>query len=314
MNSQRSKEIKVGIVTIVGVILLILGISLGKGMISSSKHVISMRFPNSAGLEPTAPVTINGVKRGAVETVTPDKGGVLVTVSLDDISDVKSDATAMISMLEIIGGKKVEILPGNAPTVFDTKREMPGVAAADISAVIATVSQLGDQAKVLLTKLDTTMTGVNELFADGKMVRQVRNIVDNGEEAVVNLNGFLKNNRGELEMAVRDLNVLLKDLRVAVNTNAPNIEKLVNNLNATVTKVDGLLVKGEKTLDGTDLLVTDVRNIIGDVKNGKGAVSKLVYDEEFAKKLDVTIRELNTLLTSIRKNGINVNAEVGHKP
>ncbi|MES2766735.1 MAG: MlaD family protein [Bacteroidota bacterium] len=314
MNPQRSKEIKVGIVTLVGITLLIVGISLGKGMISSAKHTITMRFPSSAGLEPTSPVTINGVKRGTVETVEPDKGGVLVTASLDEISDIKRDATAMISMLEIIGGKKVEIMTGTAPMAFDPKQEMPGIAAADISELIATVSQLGGQAKVLLTKLDTTMTGVNQLFADGKMVGQVRNIVDNGEEAVVNLNGFLKENRGELEMAVKDLNVLLKDLRVAVNTNAPNIEKLVNNLNATVTKVDGILTKGEKTLDGADLLVTDVRSMIGDVKNGKGAVSKIIYDEEFAKKLDVTIKELNKLLDDVNKHGMNVNARVGRYP
>ncbi|HYF04315.1 MAG TPA: MlaD family protein [Patescibacteria group bacterium] len=314
MDPQRSKEIKVGIVTIVGIVLLILGISLGKGMISSSKHTIIMRFPSSAGLEATAPVTINGVKRGTVETVKPDRGSVLVTASLDDISDIKRDATAMISMLEIIGGKKVEILPGTAPAQFDTKQEMPGVAAADISELIATVSQIGAQAKVLLGKLDTTMTGVNELFADGKMVRQVRTVVDNTEELTTNLNSLVKDNRLQLQMAVRDLNVLLKDLRAAVNVNAPNIEKLVNNLNTTVTKVDGLLVKTDRTLDGAEHLVSDVRGIIGDVKNGKGAVSKLVYDEQFAKKLDVTINELNLLLNSIRKNGINVNAEVGHKP
>ena len=50
------------------------------------------------------------------------------------------------------------------------------------------------------------------------------------------------------------------------------------------------------------------------VKNNKGLISKLIYDEKFASKLDSTFIDLSKFLEQIKKYGININARLGTRP
>ncbi|MFW5701927.1 MAG: MlaD family protein, partial [Bacteroidota bacterium] len=112
MKEQRKTEIKVGIVSILSLALLILGITLGKDFsVGVSQITITMEFPRSGGIAPSAPVVVNGVKRGAVSQVRNHNGNVRITAEIDDISDFRTDAAAMITTMEITGGKKIDISP-----------------------------------------------------------------------------------------------------------------------------------------------------------------------------------------------------------
>src|ERR1043165_4308116 len=109
MITQRSTEVKVGIVSILAVALLIAGIMLGKGLGVGASHVLTFRFPSSGGIDIGAPVTVNGVRRGTVTSVENANGAVVLKANVSNIDDLHADASAVISMLEITGGKKIEV-------------------------------------------------------------------------------------------------------------------------------------------------------------------------------------------------------------
>lgn len=167
MNNQKKNELKVGLVSIAAIILLIIGITLGRGFsVSVSNQTIKFRFPNSGGIQLTSPVVINGVKRGSVSYIKNDKGSVLIEASIDDISDLHDDATAKITILEITGGKKIEINPGNASKNFDINKEIPGVTAADLSDLVTLGGEMVYDMKFLLKKLDTVSTTLTRMLRD----------------------------------------------------------------------------------------------------------------------------------------------------
>ena len=156
MTSQRATEIRVGLVSIGAIILLVLGIFLARGVnVSKSQQTIYVRVPHSGGIEPGSVVTINGVKRGSVTSVKNDQGSVLVAAVLDNIADLHTDASAQISMLEITGGKKMEIDPGVARANLAPQSVIHGRVAPDIGEVLAIVGDVADDAKNLVRRLDT---------------------------------------------------------------------------------------------------------------------------------------------------------------
>lgn len=109
MRNNRSREIQVGAVSLLAIILLILGFTYGKNLsISPKANLIKIRFPNSAGVQIAEPVVVNGVKRGLVRDVRNDAGSVLILVELNKMDDIRSDASAKITLLEITGGKKLK--------------------------------------------------------------------------------------------------------------------------------------------------------------------------------------------------------------
>ncbi len=315
MTSKRSIEIKVGVVTLFSLIILIIGISLGRGWsVSGLQNQINFRFPSSGGVEVSSPVMVNGVKRGSVMSVANDKGSVLVRATMDDLSDFHTDASARITMLEITGGKKIDVYPGKATTAFNPQNEINGVLAADATELIAMVGELGGDAKLLIRRLDTITAAATALLSDGKVVAQVRETVQNTSQLVASLNSFVEKNKPELQATLNNLKVLSADLRQAVQVNEPKVRELLTKIDATTVSVQNLLAKGDATLGNADGLVSDVRSAVNNLKTGSGFVTKLLYDKEFATKLDSAIIKLDAFIDKAHEHGINVNLRLGTRP
>ncbi|MBK9249914.1 MAG: MCE family protein [Ignavibacteria bacterium] len=314
MTSKRSTEIKVGIVSLLSLIILIIGISLGRGwIVSGTQQIISMKFPSSGGIDVSSSVMVNGVKRGTVLSVKNDKSGVLVQAAIDDISDFHSDISARISMLEITGGKKIDLAPGIAGT-FNPQSEIKGTIATDATELIAMVGDLGTDARILIKRLDTITAAATNLLADGKVVAQMREAIDNTNQLVIGLNTFIQQNKPELQATLNNLKALSVDLRQAVQVNEPKVRELLGKLDATTISVQNLITKTDGTLNNADGLITDVRKTVNDLKTGSGVVTKLLYDKEFSVKLDSTIIKLHDFIDKAYEHGVNVNLRLGTRP
>ena len=315
MNNQRSTEIKVGIVSLLAIILFIVGISLGKGCnVSVNTSVIKFRFPTSGGILPTAPVLVNGVKRGTVLTVQNNNGTVFITASVDDITDFKKDVSAKIMILEITGGKKIEISPGISKFNFDINSEIPGTTAADLADIVALVGEMGNDGKILIKKLDTVATSASNLLSDKVFINNIYNTVNNASEITGSMNSLLKNNLNGIQTTLSNLKILTTDLKNAVQKNSPKIDTLITNIDQTLGDTRSLLKNTNSTITSTDALIKDLKQIAEEIKNGKGFAHTVISDENFNKKMDSTLTTLYELIKQLKEYGINTNIRLGTRP
>src|ERR1019366_7174141 len=132
MTNEERTDIKVGLTVIAGIAVLLFGIGWAKGWSTSSKEIkYRAVFANSGGLEKGDPVTISGVTRGIVQNIELRQSDVLVTMAMSEHLDLRSDATASISMLELMSGKKVELHSGMSSQSLASNAIIPGVFAGD---------------------------------------------------------------------------------------------------------------------------------------------------------------------------------------
>ncbi len=93
-GTEQRTYIKVGAIALVAVILLLAGITIGRGLnFATATAEVRIRAATAAGLEPGAPVWINGIKRGSVMSVRPEGDSVLIIVGLDDSSMLRQRCT-----------------------------------------------------------------------------------------------------------------------------------------------------------------------------------------------------------------------------
>lgn len=315
MNKSKKNEIKVGIVAVIGILVLILGITLGKGLnVSVSKQTVKFKFNNSGGITDGSPVVVNGVRRGMVTSIANHDGAVMISADLDFIDDLKSDATARITILEITGGKKIEINPGKASSNFDINKEIPGYATSDIADLVAQVGEVSTDLIKLVKNLDTLTTEANSIMADKKFAANLKNSVQNLSDVSTKLNTFLTDNYSTLQTTVKDIKVLMADLKSAVKKYDPELEKLLSKLDVTLQNVDILLANSNSTIIRAEDLVKDVNSVVLDVKNGNGLASRIIYDKNFASQLDSTLQQLSILVNTINNHGVNVNVRLGTRP
>jgi phospholipid/cholesterol/gamma-HCH transport system substrate-binding protein len=315
MINQRKTEIKVGIVTIIALLLFSVGMTLVRGCnVTASPQYINIRFPNSGGIQLANPVVVNGVKRGKVTSVKNDNGSVLVEVSIDDINDIYSDASALITILEITGGKKIEINPGLSGKVFDPNTEMPGETSADIASLFILVGDMSNDLVDIVRRLDTLTEKFSFIINTEGFTENVANIVKNTDEMIENANSLLKQNLSNINVIIDDIRSLVSNMNEDYTRYEPRLDTLINNLNVAVNSANRMMIRIDTSITSANNILSDVDSITSEIRNGQGTVSKLIYDKAFAAQLDSTVANLNELIDLIRQFGINVNVRLGTRP
>lgn len=315
MKDLKKVEIKVGIVSVVGTILLIVGIILGRGYkVSMSAQTIYLRFPNSAGLQVSSPVVVNGVKRGVVSSVTNDKGSVLVTATVDNTDDFRRDTRARITILEITGGKKVEIFPGTSDEPFDPMREIPGETSADFSDLVTYLGEISIKGKHLLSQLDTTLSSANKLVGDRHFIQQTRQAIDNVSEALRITRQIMELNQSNINQTLKNLRELTTTLKKDYSKYEPQLDTLVRQLNDVSGKTSNLLDNARGSISMLDSALSQINGLLDEIRRGEGLASRLVYDKSLFIRLDTTLTNLSELISLIRYHGVNVNLRLGTRP
>jgi ABC-type transporter Mla subunit MlaD len=293
--------------------LLVVGILLGKGVsLSGTRQIVSVQLEHSGGLENGSPVVVNGVKRGLVTEVRNEHGGVVAIAEIDGISDLREDVSARVSILEITGGKKLEITPGTRGS-YRVGTVIPGTVAADIVSLVDDLGSVSGDVQSLIKRLDTISASVTGLLADGMVMANVRTITSDGALLVTDLRSFVTDNKADLQRTLRNAGLLVDEIRSAVNNNEPKVASLLDDLNKTVGEANTIIKRVDATLGGVDSLVANVNGVVTDMRSNGSVANRLLYDTSLGARLDSALSELNRFVKSARKSGVNVNVGIGHR-
>lgn len=315
MRNLRQIELKVGIVSVAGAILLILGLIFGRGYkVSVSTQTIKFRFPNSGGLQIASPVVVNGVKRGSVSSVVNDNGSVLVTATIDNVDDLRRDVKARITILEITGGKKIEIFPGSSPEKFDPTTEIKGETAADFADLVTQLGVILERAKHTINQLDTTLSSTNKILGNKNFASNLQLAVDNASQSLTITREILEQNQTNINQIVKNLREILIELRNDYSTFEPKINKIITRLDTISIQTVNLMEKGYSTFEKIDHSLNRLNDILLEIREGDNLANKIIYDKKFAERLDSTLRQVSELITFIQKYGVNVNLRLGTRP
>jgi phospholipid/cholesterol/gamma-HCH transport system substrate-binding protein len=314
MQNSRANEIKVGIVTIAALAIAVFGIGYVKNAgLASQGNEIHFLFDRTAGINNSAPIFVNGVERGKVSEVDNYEGKVKVSGYIDNKEDLKQDASASIMILEITGGKKIEINPGKSEEKFSGEY-IPGVSVSDLSELVSVVNDVSGDAITLIRRLDTITASVNNIMKDTMFIYDVKNTASNVSEFSENANNFLKNNSGKLNKIIDDLADISERLDETLEKNEPKISAIIDDIDRTISNANELISSANTSAEKINDLVSDINGLIDDIKTEKSIINKILYDKEFAAKLDSAFTDLGSFVKLIEKHGVNVNLRIGTRP
>lgn len=315
MRNTKSLEIKVGIVSVVAIVLLILGISIGSDLnIKPDAKTLKIKFPNSSGIKTSSAVSINGVENGIIKSIESTEGGVIIETLIDPGFDLREDASAIILLKEITGGKKIEINPGNSPNKYNYNNILIGQSSADIGDLVAVLGSVSGDVVSLLRRLDTMSIAINELIQDKEFISSVKNSVTNLDSLVVSAREIIDRNKGKINSTMDDIAELADNTNDLIGNNKEKINKLINDLDAISTDLNQLLKNADITVKDFTNILRDVQKITDDINSKESTIGKLIRDEDFANRLDSAFSNLKNLLNQFEKHGVNVNVRLGTRP
>ena len=286
-----TKEVRIALVAIAGIVLLYFGLNFLKGRaVFSNRNIYFARFSNISGLSASNPIYADGYQVGTVRSINynyDQSGIVLVQFEVDNNLRIPKGSSAEI-VSDLMGNVKMNLLLANNPRerveVGDT------IQGGLNGGMIETVGQLVPAVEKMLPKLDSILMNVNALLADPAL----RQTLHNTQATTANLT-----------TSTRELNALLATLNHRVpgmmnkadnalteaGRTLHNTTKLTDNLAAV--DVAGTMAKVDKTL-------ANVQQFTDRLNNNNGSLGLLMNDPSMYNNMNSTMRSADSLLIDLK--------------
>ncbi|HEV8661350.1 MAG TPA: MlaD family protein [Thermoanaerobaculia bacterium] len=284
-------------------------ISRGKGT-----RQVKVIFDNVAGLDEKSAVRVAGVRKGKVSKIRLlPNGKAEVTLEIDDDVPMRSNASAHVANLGLLGEKYVELDPGtqNAPAMPpQVTVTLRGTSPASIDDVTNQISLIAADVKAITESLRHVMAG------PGGQER-LEDIVENVRLITAETRELIAANRANVDATVGNMRAITADLRMEIPKLAASLDRVANQIGGTVGENREDLrrvVENLRTLSADlKITTTNLNDITGQVKSGQGTVGKLIYSPEAHERLtsalasvDTGVTELRTTLGRVSKIGMDL--------
>lgn len=280
---ERASQLRVGIFMALG--LLAIGLMVVYfGRFADSIHgsyTIRVEYPNASGIYKGASVLLAGAKIGSVENnpvILPDMEGVYVNLKIYEEVKIPSAAEFTIGSSGLLGDRFIQIVLGP-----DAKSSPPIEAGAVIKGKGESgIGEVTEQAGALLADIQKAVGNINKIAE--RLNTEVLK-----DSTISNLSDTLSN---------------LKETSASFVEASKKIDGMVKNADGVVKKAEGAIESGQQTFisaksasDELKKAIVDVRSLLQQAKQGRGALGTLLSDREMADNL-------KALVANLRRSGI----------
>ena len=281
---KLTKEIKIALVAIVGILIMYFGINFLKGMnLFSTNNAYYMTFDDIQGLGASTPIYADGYKVGTVDGMEYDykeNGPIKVKVDINKDLRIPQGSKAEI-VKDLMGNLQVNLLLANNPR----ERVEPGgvIPGAVNGGMMDKAANLIPVVEKMLPKLDSILTSVNALLADPALAASLHNV-----ETITS----------NLTVSTRELNTLMAGLNKQVPGMLRKANGVLDNTNRLTANLASLDVQG--TLNRVNQTLESAHQFTEKLNSNQGSLGLLMNDTKLYDNLTSTMSHADSLVIDLK--------------
>lgn len=281
---KLTKEIKIALVAIVGILVMYFGINFLKGMnLFSTNNAYYMTFDDIQGLGASTPIYADGYKVGTVDGLEYDyKENGPIKVKVDIIKDLRIPQGSKAEIVkDLMGNLQVNLLLANNPR----ERVEPGgiIPGAVNGGMMDKAAKLVPVVEKMLPKLDSILTSVNALLADPALAASLHNV-----ETITS----------NLTVSTRELNTLMAGLNKQVPGMIGKANGVLDNTNRLTANLASLDVQG--TLNKVNQTLESAHQFTEKLNSNQGSLGLLMNDTKLYDNLTSTMSHADSLVIDLK--------------
>jgi len=285
-QNKGATQVRVGIITVLALIVLIGGYGWLRDWFNQGKYTqIRVRFINAGNIEPGNHVTVYGVKRGRVDSISMTEQGVILNLLVDIDFPLPRDTKFFISDSDLMGNRQVDIIPGITKEIFDPDYIPNGQNLAGLSSLIPRIDGIIGNLDQMISKLAMQ----DELFEN------FQHTIVSSKRLMERLDNFFVDNYQEIEDIVANLHQTSAQINSLFSEEDESLQATFRNIAQGLEEFDTVLQKLSGLLDEIEPLVTKLNE-------EEGTVQQLISDQELYDRLIEATAQVDSLLYDIRQN------------
>ena len=289
--NKLSKEIKIGLMVIISIVVLVWGVNYLKGsnLFDNNKTVYAI-YQNIGGLQEGSSIVINGFKVGTVKKIfLQDNYTLLVELNIENNIDIPVNSISKIVNEDIMGSKGIALLLGDS----NINIEEGDTLSSDIEGslkdeVNKQVLPLKNKAEELISSIDSVVTVITSVLS---------------KDARESLTKSLES----LDYTFNTMSQTMTKVNQIVDQNDERISSIVENLEENNDEITNILKNFSDLSD--DIAKSNIRDLLASlgevskkISNSEGSLGMFINDKDLYLNLEKSSKELETLIKDIKLN------------
>jgi phospholipid/cholesterol/gamma-HCH transport system substrate-binding protein len=294
-----SNETKVGALTAIAIVILIMGFNFLKGRnLTERNDEIFTVFPDIKGLQVSNPVFIKGLQVGKIFKMHEKDNnltGIVVSFTLNKDINIPDNSVAIINS-DLLGGTSLEIRMGTSNNYIksgDTLRS---------TAKMGIMNEITQSLNPAISNINKTLASLDVL------IQQLSATLDPKTQ------GNLQSIIASLTATSRQLERLIAAQSAVLGRTIANVETVTGTFAKNSGKIDSTISNLQKTtsalaearivetLQSVTRTMNKLEQTITTINSKNGSLGMLLNDRQLYNELRMTNRSLTTLLDDIRVN------------
>ena len=308
LSMQRGREIKIGILVLLGGALLVLGVNYLKGFNpwggGNTFHAI---YENIDGLAVSNPVVVNGFQVGQVSGINfsaEGTGDLHVSFIIEKSGlRVSNDTKARIVSNDLFGTKAIDLVAGRSLTLAVPGDTLPSEIEIGITEAVK------QELLPLRQKTDQLIAGVDDILINLQSVFQ-----DSATQGLPKAFESIQRTMENLESTSRTLDLTVDENRAALKGIIDNMEELTGFVNSQQGALSNALgnfsqisdslaeLQLATTLRKADASVSELNRLLEGLNNGEGTLGALLKNDTLHNGLLATNKEVQNLINDLYLN------------
>lgn len=302
-----SRELKIGITTVVTIVAFVWGFNYLKGKdLFNTSRTFYVVYNNVSGLMKANAVTVNGLGVGQVDDIYFDENNlqqVIVKLTISNDLEIPDNSIARLASSDLLGTKGIQIELGNSRTYLKSNDTINSDIAMSLQEEVNQMVQpILKKAGSMMSSIDTAITAVGAVF--NYKTRQ--NLVN----SIENLNRTIAN----LENASGSIDSLVTTERKRLSVIFSNVESITTNLKENNDELSRIISNAalitdtvarfnlSSTLKNLESSLNNLTSTTNKINNGEGSLGLLLNDDKLYNDLQSSSKQLELLLNDMRIN------------
>ena len=287
--SNKSVELRVGVVVLLACAILILGLIWVKGIrFDQTRYKYAVIFPNVGSLEVGDPVSVSGVPKGKVERIKLYQGDVLVAFNLTRDVVLKKDAEFTVMNVGLMGERFIAVQTGYSDTLLDLSQPIRGYYDTGIPEVMGRMGEMITQVKCLAENLEAIVGTKSSQDALIKVIKNLKEITDK-------TNALLDRNQKKFSQTMNDLSYTSAELKKMVGENKDKLQSTVDNFSSASEKLYNITT----TLDSLSI---SLKKLSFKIESGEGTLGQLMNDTTLYDQIKKTAQNVDSLILDMKRH------------
>jgi phospholipid/cholesterol/gamma-HCH transport system substrate-binding protein len=284
-------ELKVGLLALMAIAsMIIVSLKITSNKASFGEFVkYKTILSDATGIYENSSIKVAGIVAGKINTIELNGSQALIRFEVLKSIKLTQFSRLRIKSVGFLGDKYIDIYLGNPDSIRAKANSMI------VAESGAGFEQLGKDASDILKDVKV----ITKVIKDALYTEDKKNLI---KEIMTEINSFSHN-----------ANDISKSLKRIVDGNESKLNDTIDNLRKITSQLafetdryqEGSFMDDLESigpiLDKVDASMSDLKDIVADVKAGKGTVGKLLRDEEVIDKVNETLSGLNKIVGRVNR-------------